>query len=538
MFKDSKKQFINILTQDKQIKIDLKIFEKNTLQKSENATFLKADGEFSKDLLQKLQILEHNINQTYTTTLLHTNDQFVVSKDSLENESQSSMIDLGSSHCVVVSKNTIDRSKEYYKNSIDYFISPFTILYETIKASNKTNSLNGFIFDNKIYLLLLDDQLKISYSALYNLTSFDKVQESNFYTDEIIGQKLYDEVYFLEIQQILNEVIENYYASKDGADFIESIHLYYSIKQLSDDQLDALEESLVSKVNYYGLAVNEILFEFVKANKIESFSLTSAREKKQDKKIYLWLGLVLVSCFAAFGLIYNAYEQNNDSLLNQSKANLQSKQQIKQPQSVVQKINVPLPDHQSINESLMKEMLVLFDAVPYDGVLKKVQFDQNTTNMVINFIANSSSIQEFEKTLNTQYAPTKMVLKDTQSAISSTIFSSLLNNNTTVVSKEYGNNNKYLTTSETITYLKKIINNDSLVVKFLDKVTKEYVEYSFDMLLSVQSTQDIYNIFNLLNKQSYSITIAKPIVIETLNDNLETKFSIKFSQNKQPIPQK
>ena len=69
MYKNNKEQYVNILKQDKQLKIDYKILQDKKIIKQEVSTFLLDGDNISQDAIFKLETLQKNIPKTYLSTL-------------------------------------------------------------------------------------------------------------------------------------------------------------------------------------------------------------------------------------------------------------------------------------------------------------------------------------------------------------------------------------------------------------------------------------------------------------------------------------
>jgi hypothetical protein len=541
MFTDTKKQFINILTQDKQVKLDIKTFENNKLAKSESSTFLKTDDLFSKDAFQKLNIFQNKIPQTFITTLCTLNNQVVKPLGDLYGGIETA-IPLDEKFVVSVPREDLEKEKGYFYSQIDYIVSPFTILYKIIESKSFKNSVNCFIFDNKIYLLILNNECKIAYGNLHEITSFDKVKDSNFYTDEVIGQKLYDEVYYLEVQEILNDTIEKFYQNNDGSEFIENINIYYSIKQLLDEQLDLLEESLVAKVNYYGISVSDYLFSLIFENKINAHSLIKPRSKKKDYKILLWGSLALVSFAAAGYLLYSQYSTMEDAALkNTLQKEIKDVPNVSDQKRIGSSVQeVKLPEHGFLNTKLTQELLVVFDAVPYDALLQEIEFKRKTTTIVASFLKDSPNINTFHQNMSAYYGDSKIILEDHNEVTSNIIFSNRIQSRLEQSSEgekaKIYTKKPLLSTTQALQYITSIVGENSSV-KFLKKYNEAYISYRFEIKMLLQEPKEFFTIIENINKQSYSILVDKPILFSKKGDAIETAFSVVFNQNKQSLEQ-
>ena len=260
MFKNNQKQYINILKQDKQLKIDYETLLDTKVLKQEQSSFLIQDNNIPKDGLYKLNSLQKDIPNTYLTSLYTTLNQTIQIKSEIDTTSYET-VSLNEQYCIAIAKNDILKHSNYFKDcGIDYLISPFSILNEYFKSYSTANSFNILIYSNTLYVFILDKDKEIVFGDIKQLTAFQNIQNSNFYNDDAIGgQMLYDEVHFLEIQQYLNETIEKFYQDNEDVDFLEMVNLLYTVKQLSDEQLENLHDTVMIKINYNTISIDDYL---------------------------------------------------------------------------------------------------------------------------------------------------------------------------------------------------------------------------------------------------------------------------------------
>ena len=294
MFNNDKKQYINILQQNKQLKINYKIIQENNIIKEEQSSFIITDDTLPNDAKFKINSLQKDVDNTYITTLYENENQQIVKPEEVHVISHDS-INIANNFKVISPKNEIHSIKRYYEGTgLDFIISPYTIIEEYLKDNGKKNSLNFFIYNNTIYTIIFDKIKNISFSKIKVLTPFESTQDETFLEDDIVGQKLYEEVNFLEIQQFLDETVEEYYASGDNVDFIEHIEMLYSLKPISDEQITTIQDALMIPISYKAISVDRYIDEIVQEQNNTIYNFISPRVKKENKSPYVWIGIIVV----------------------------------------------------------------------------------------------------------------------------------------------------------------------------------------------------------------------------------------------------
>eukprot|EP01156_Anaeramoeba_ignava_P015384 Anaeramoba_ignava/a613045_25.p1 GENE.a613045_25~~a613045_25.p1 ORF type:complete len:540 (-),score=54.17 a613045_25:659-2278(-) len=535
MFKKDKRQYINIVKNDKQIKLDGQIIINGKETKRENSSFLiKEDEAVPGDLIYKLQVMEKNIPNTYISSITSNISQQIVNSQEIDKEIYSS-IKLNDSYSVIIPKEEIENEKLLFDNSIDYIFSPFTLLYEQLSSKATKNSLNILINDNILYIILLDKEKDIGLNKIHALTSFENIKESQFYQDDISGQKLYDEVYFLEIQQSLSDLVQTYYQENKDVEFIEEVNILYTINQLSDDQLDSLHETLMAKVNYYYISFEDKLKILSKKLNASNYSFITPRDKKETSKALLWGSLALVSVIGAASVLYYKTQSTQPETKKEiEKPVIKKKDEMqKEIEPVIQKIE--LPNHAEINKEIIKELMTLFDIIPYDAVLKELEIKQNSSTIVCSFIADSTSPQDMKEALEKIYTSSSIILSHQNNAILSSIINNegkLQSKDPSKVKKEY-KPFKYLSIINITEYLGSILPKNSKI-KFTDKIEELFTTYNFSVSNIVKEPKEFFDILENINKKEIPLNITYPVEFAKVNEGIMVKYNIQYHQkNKQ-----
>lgn len=562
MFNNNKKQYVNILHQNKQLKLDYKTLENDNILKQEHSSFLASSETIPNDALFKLDSLQKNIPKTYITTLIETTNQAIIDSSEIDIVSYDN-VQLNQGLTIAIPKNEVLTTKGYFINSgIDYIISPFSVLNEYINNNDVVNSLNILIYNDILYAIVINNLKQIVLTKTKQLTKFEDMQDDSFAVDEIVGQKVYDEVHIMEMQQFLNDIIADYYAQNEGVEFLEKIELLHTLKTLNDEQLESLHETVMVEINYEHILMEEYLDKVTQKKDSEKYSFIDPRVKKTNKNAtYLWAILVFLSTAIVFGVL-NYQSNNNDTNLEKSQIKQIKPKQIKKDLDkvavqvsekepvvasktvkkipIMEKMVIVLqPNHSVKNAKMLQEIFMLFDVVPYDAVLKDLEIGKKGSTFVCNFIADTTSLADMQSKLKNIYKESKILLRHQNKAILNTIIENNIFKASEIMDEdikgiEYERFN-FLSTSNATKYLQATTLKDS-VLKFVSKEKSEYLTYNYTITSVVQAPQEFFDFVEKLNKQKVSINIAYPIVFAKVNDGLEIKYNLQLHQeNKKQV---
>lgn len=538
MFKNNKKQFVNILKQDKQLKVEYKILDEDKIVKEDSSSFL-LDGDYlSKDSISKLNILQNDIPQTYLNALITTPNQEVkVTNDIDKNAYECVKFDENSS--IAITKNDVFEEGVYYsKCGIDHLISPFTILNNKIISKSLKNSLNVLIYDNSLYVLVKDKDKKIGKSGIKVLTAFEQMQDPKFSDDELLGQRIYDEVYFLEVQQTLSDLVQQYYQDNKDVEFLEEVNIYYTINQISDEQLDSLNETLMAKVNYYQINMNEELFNLTSKIESEEVSFIEVRDKKKNNNSLLWTALAAISMLGVVGAIYYQMSQKveQEKQPEQKQIKKEIKQEVKKPKiEKKEEVIASFPSHQDYNTKIVQDLMTLFDVVPYDAILNEIGVDKNSSTFVCNFISTTTSNEDMKLDLEKIYKESKAILTYANNAVLSTIVTNkgLLNTPKPVKNITY-QEHEFMSIAQVSKYLERIVLNSSSI-KYKTKRKDKYTTYRFTVESLVAEPQNFFDFVGELNKKNIPLVVDYPMEFAKTNDGISVKFDMVFYQQNKPL---
>jgi len=542
VFNNNKKQYINILKQNKQFKINYKIIQDDKILKEEQSSFLITDEKLPEDAKFKINSLQKNINQTYISTIFENENQHIIPTNNV-NVISYDTIKIGDNHSVVIPKNEINSISRYFEDTgIDFILSPYTIIEEYLEDNGHKNSLNFFIFNNIIYTLVFNNKQELAFHKIKTLTPFESTQDETFSEDDIVGQKLYEEVNFLEIQQFLNETVEEYYETADNVEFLEHIEMLYTLKPMADDQLKSLEELLMIPIVNRSISIDNYMDDIIQQKNIKSHSFITPRQKKEDKKIYLWIILVLISLAVGIG-VFNFKLDNKEinqqavipEIVKKDTPKVKKQQEIES----VEPSTISLPDHKKNNIYIKQHIQMLFDVLPYDAMLKDIEISKNSSTYVSNFLANSNSLADMQTKLKNIYKTSKVLLEHKNKVILNTIIQNdkLLekyNLDTKIKNIDYKKYN-LLSISKATNYLTGLGIKNS-IYKFDNKIKSDYLTYNFSVTSQIQSPKEFFDLIDKINSQKLSVEIQYPITFSKISKAIEVKYKLQIKQqNKKQV---
>jgi hypothetical protein len=515
------KQYINIIKTQQNINIDYKIINNNQIIKNEKSVFLLDDDKLSVDTKYKLQTLQHDIASSYVTAICENKEQTIVSNTQQTSNDKTS-INFNHNYNITLDNTSIEDTKQFYNNDIDYLISPFSILYNIINTNLIENSLNLFIFNNNIYSIVLDKDKRFIYSSIKQLTSFQDIEQSHFYKDEIVEQKLYDEIYNLELNDNISNITKEYYEQNENIDFLQTVNIYYHIKQLNDEQLSSLNQNLMIKVNYDSINLDDILYEISQKPSINKQSFIAHRKKKTSLSLVWWITIVLFTSFVTIGIFY--FLQTSQDTKEQPIKTIK-KQPIKKIEEIL------LPNHININQNFTKYIKKIFDTISNDSVLKEIQLQKNESTLIYSYTIANSYEKTFKPKLLKFYKKSENILSSKNKSTYTAIISNTnpIEKIKTKIVKKY-KKNIFLDKKKTNEFLKNLFNSKT-TIKYISTSKTKYITYSYKIMTIVENPKDFFAIVDTINKTNYSITISYPIGFAKTKKGLEINFKLRFSQN-------
>lgn len=510
--------YINAIKYDTQLKLDYKKLNDNEIIDANNSVFLVDDEILSHDIAHKLNASQNEISDSYISTLLISDTTRLVPKSISSKLKDCEIAELNSEFDIAVLKTTLFETKNYFdKTGVDYIYSAFHILNLHLEQNICKNQLLIFLFNNKAFVLILDNNASIVFNKTVDLPTFESIKKTHFYDDDITGQKLYDEIYYLELNEIIHNMLNEFYEkSKDI--FVEKIVILYALKQLSNEQVEQLSEELLLPIDYHPINIDEEIFELSKDKHLKKSFI---KPRKKAKKRNFNNLFILIFFLAAFFGIYKIY-------MNMEQTKEEEKQEIRKV--------VTLPDHVNINDKIEKRIKSIFKRIPYDIVLKSLKLEDDNLEINATLLADDTFIKSVKPSLDDIYTQIDIKVEDDKKNI---LFGKITAKKAleleNVVYKTYSD--KYITDEfmpiSRVSEQLKILFPDDTIVKFNSSKNEDITKFFYSVSMLVETPTEFFNTIEMLNNELYSINIMYPVIMTKNEDGfLEIEFKLVFNQPK------
>jgi hypothetical protein len=510
--------YINAIKYDTQLKLDYKKLNDNEIIEANNSVFLVDDEILSHDIAHKLNASQNEINNSYISTLLISDTTRLVPKSISSKLKDCEIAELNSEFDIAVLKTTLFETKNYFdKTGVDYIYSAFHILNLHLEQNICKNQLLIFLFNNKAFVLILGNNASIVFNKTVDLPTFESIKKTHFYDDDITGQKLYDEIYYLELNEIIHNMLNEFYTkSKDV--FVEKIVILYALKQLSNEQIEQLSEELLLPIDYHPINIDEEIFELSKDKHLKKSFI---KPRKKAKKRNFNNLFIFVFFLAAFFGIYKLY-------INMEQTKKEEKQEIRKV--------VELPDHVNINDKIDKRIKSIFKRIPYDIVLKSLKLEEDSLEINATLLADDTFIKSVKPSLDDMYTQIDIKVEDNKKNM---LFGKITAKKAleleNIVYKTYSD--KYITDEfmpiSRVSEQLKILFPDDTIVKFNSSKNEDITKFFYSVSMLVETPAEFFNTIEMLNNELYSINIMYPVIMTKNEDGfLEIEFKLVFNQPK------
>ncbi len=526
MFKDKNIQYINIKKNKRQLKLENQILNDGKVSMTEQTSFI-IDKQLTTDVVNKLKILQNNISETYITTLCESRNQKLVDDDFVDENYE--IRDLTSHVRVAIPKEDLLNLEQYYLTTgMDYVFSPYNILYSHLLGYGvDANSVNIFILNDTIYCLIINGEKRVVHSSIKLLTPFEDVTDEEFDTNGIQGQQIFDEIHMLEVQEAITSITNEFYEQEIEDVFCESISIFYNVKQLTDEQIEQLEENIMMEIEYSAINIDEYLFTMSKQIHIERHSFMSAREKVAKKSPIKWIIGAIISTVIVGGILYfmQVAKAEEEQRLKDQQAKLIAEKKAEENR-------IKLPNHKMINNKISEVVSDLFEVIPDSVILSELQLQKKNSTIVCSYPKKEVFKDELQPALLKLYKTSKILLvqqnKEQFNAIISSSDRIQKKKLKKVIQSKY-NKNKQLNRSEMLSHVKKLLPSNAQVVYINGKKKKTKMSH-FNITTVMLTPQDFFDFVRRLNKDKYSINITYPIEFTQTQNNLELIINLEFNQ--------
>lgn len=511
--------YINAIKYKTQLKINYKKLQNNDIVETNTSTFLAKDDILGRGVTDKLNAQASQINDTYLSTLLLQDDTKLLKKTQNRLKDYS-ITSLNNEYNIAVSKNTLFETRNYFeKCGVDYIFSAYHILNLHIEQNPCNNNLVILLFNNQAFCVILNNKGEIIFNRKVDLTPFEEIQESEFFENEVLGQKLFDEVYTLELRDLVQDTIEEFYSITKNV-FIERVSILYNLKLISDQEILKLKDELMIDITYHPISVDEELFELSK-DKHNQKSFIKPRKKPNNSFKNLILSLFLIILILGTGYMFFPFEV----LLNKE-----------QKQKVINKVvekKVELPNHIEKNDLVERRVLDSLEMIPYDVVINELLIDQNQFKMNINLLNKDTFIKAIQPELLKTYKSANIEFKESKEPIlEANVKAQDLKRKIITTKKDYKDSyieNEFMPIIR-VTEQMKILFPKQSIVTFKSNFKSDVVTFNYLVNVIVQTPLEFFEIINRLNNELYSVNISYPVSFVKTEAGIEVEFIVQFHQ--------
>ena len=519
--------YINAVKYDTQLKLDYKKLNNEEIIDVNNSVFLVDNDLLPFDIAQKLNSSQQEIDSTYISTLLLNDTTKLVPKAISSKLKDCEIAKFNNEFDIAVLKTTLFETKNYFiKTGIDYIYSAFHLINLHIDKNISRSEIIVFLFNSKAFIVILDAAGIIVHNTILDLACFDTIKKTHFYEDDIDGQKLFDEIYYLELNEIIHNTLNAFYEKKNNV-FVEKVTILYVLKQLSQEQIEQLGEDLLLKVEYHPINIDEELFELSRDKHLKK-SFIKPRKKKKKRNytnLYIFLFILVVAILAY--QVYLRVDFNNFF-----------KNEIGSSKTVdIQKIEevLELPDHLTLNDQIEQRVKSIFDTIPNEVFLNELKIEKNILELKGNFLNEVVFATALKPNLSKLY---KDVVYSTSSSDKKVnIDGVVLARNEIELNKTYKTYNKEYLTDEfmaldRVTEQLKILMPIDSIIKFNTTASNSTItRFVYSVNILVKDPREFFDVIGVLNNELYSIHIAYPISMLKTETGIEIEFVLVFNQH-------
>ena len=524
MFTSKESLYINVIKYDSQLKLDYKKIKNEQIIDTNSSVFLVSEDILPTDIAQKLNTSQEENDFTYLSTLLISDTTKLVPKSLSSKIKDCEIAKFNNEFDIAVLKTTLFETKNFFtKTGIDYIYSAFHIMNLRLQKNVCKNELLLFLLNNKAFVIIVDQNGVIVFHKTEDLPTFESIKKTHFYEDDIDGQKLFDEIYYLELNQIIHNILESFYEKKNDV-FVEKITILYVLKHLSNEQIEQLNDELMLQVEYHPVNVDEEVFELSKDKHLKK-SFTKPR-RKVKKRNYNNLSAFILLLLLIFGA-YSFFKLVSEKKIGTEKPKIESK--------IVEKIS-DLPDHVFLNDKIDKKITAIFDAIDYDVILKELTLNQNSLELKGEFLKEDTFTSSLKPKLDILYETSEYTIfgDEKKVNIEATVVSKI---EKPLINTVYKTNiKKYITDelllAERVSEQLKILLPENSILKLASTTDEGIYKYNYNVNILVKEPKQFFDLINVLNNELYSINISYPLSMIRTELGIEIEFNLEFNQLK------
>ncbi len=512
--------FINAIKYDNQLKCDYKKLNSNQIISTNNFSFITDDDILPNDIAIKINSSQEETNETYISTLLLNDTAKLISNKQSIKLNDCDVTKFNEELDIVVLKTTLFETKNYFeKTGVDYIFSAFHILSLHLEQNLLKNQIITLLHNSKAFIVVVDNESNVVFNDVIDLPKFNEIKKTHFFEDDLQRQKLFDEIYYLKVYEAITSSINKFYDEAKNS-FIEKVTILYSLKQLTNTDIDKLSEDMLLDIEYHPINIDEEVFELVKNKHVnKSFILPRVKKSKKSWGTNFVFIILLFALLGGFYYIYKNFNKIKNEKLNPI-------------QTTVSK--VVLPDHVNNNFKVKQNLEDAIKNVPYDMVLDVLTLKEDSLKLTGTLLKDDSYIKSIKASYEKIYDDSSI--------------NYLEENKKTLVKVEVNLENrvdKVIPLQPKVNYILddfmpviavteqlSILFGENTNLKFLSSKNGDITKYLYSVDMLVSSPIEFLNKIDEINNELYSIALNYPIEISKQNDKLKVNFEIVYSQVK------
>ena len=523
--------YINVVKYDNQLKLDYKKLSNEQITTTDNSVFLvDNDSGLPLDIAHKLNSSQSEIDNTYISTLLINDTTKLIPKVLSSKLKDCEIASFNNDFDIAVLKTTLFETKNYFaKTGIDYIYSAFHLINLHIDKNVSRSEIIVFLFNSKAFIVILDAAGIIVHNTILDLACFDTIKKTHFYEDDIDGQKLFDEIYYLELNEIIHNTLNAFYEKKSNT-FVEKVTILYVLKQLSEEQTKQLSEDLLLKVEYHPINIDEDVFELSKDKHLKkSFVKPRKKKKKRDyANLYIFLFILLVG-FISYQVYLKVDFKSLYSDYFKKEVVIEKAQNVKKIENVLE-----LPNHITLNDKIEQKVKAVLETIPNDMYIKELKIDKDVLELKGHILKESTFSDSLKPNLDKLYRDVTYtsLVPDKKVNIESVIFAK----KEIELSKTYKFYNKQYLTDEfmqldRVTEQLKILMPVGSIIKLNTTTSSSNVtRFMYTINILIKEPKEFFDVIEILNNELYSIHISYPLSMVKTLAGIEAEFILVFNQ--------
>lgn len=514
--------YINVIRHNNQLKLEYKKLQNDDVIKSDSSTFLVNSEVLPLNIVQKINLLQKEENFPYISTLLLSDTTKLISKNLSLKVKDCHIVEFNKNYDIAVLNTTLFETQNYFsKIGLDYIYSAFHIMNSFIEKNKPKSELLFFLYNNKAFILIVDQNSDIVYNETLDLLTFDSVKRTHFYEDDLEGQKLFDELYFLEFGQNIRKVLDDFY-SKQKDVFVQKVSILYVLKTLTKEQLSQLSQELFLKIDDYLVNIEEEIFKLSSQKEVKNSFIKQRKKKKRKDFRYIYLILLLMLLAFGFYKIYSSVDFA--PILEKLNIKIHNEKALES-----------LPNHININDKIQKRIKAIFDAIPNNIAIKEMLIEPKNLELKL-FSTEENNLNLLKLALSSLYKTSeiKILTAQAKTNFDAAVVSKNeqeLNTSYDSFTKSYITDDKFNVTS--VTEQLKILMPENASIYYVKTINAKKVEvFEYRVSILLNSPKEFFDLITKVNEELYSINLAYPLVFKRTDDSIIVEFGLEFNQPK------